>query len=549
MAVTNQLTTIHSLDQATDAVTSCTVSGADNNFTSDAGEYVEGSAGFSFDLDAETHTVVFTPSSSLDLTSKNIWIWMMFFTPSFLGTWSSGAVKCRLSDGTNYSEWYLGGSDNPLMSSAWARIVFYTGSTPDAVSGTLSISAVTTITYYFTGVSKSKLAQNVFIDYLQYGNATDGIKITGGGSGTEETFADVVGDDETAAAGMIQEVDGVYFLSGSITFGDTATNNCYFKDENQLIVSKSFYRSFTTTNRTSAESLVGSSHFTVKVQNYSTGTCNFELGSAAGGRGTSGCVFKTGGNQKISFDFNDTDIDVLKLYACTFIDCATTALPTAISGSEVYDCTWNGCGEVNVSTFKFRYCNFVNATSNAIQVDSTSFDVTDCNFISPTTAGVELTVAGPYTFNNLQFVGTSGSGPYDVNNTYGSSITVNNTGTLSNAQYYTGSTVTFQGSVTVTITVKDNDTKAAIVGAQVSMWYESVVGGGYDTQVMNEDTITSGVASETYTGTTPKECVLRVRKSEDTDDPRYYAFSDIVTIASGTGYSRTVYLKQNDKLN
>lgn len=549
MAVTNQLTTIHSLDQATDAVTSCTVSGADNNFTSDAGEYVEGSAGFSFDLDVETHTVVFTPSSSLDLTNQNLWIWMMFFTPSFLGTWSSGAVKCRLSDGTNYSEWYLGGSDNPLMSSAWTRIVFYTGSTPDAVSGTLSISAVTTITYYFTGASKSKLAQNVFIDYLQYGAATDGIKVTGGGVGTEEAFSDVYGDDVTAAAGILQYLDGVYYLNGSITFGDTATNSCYFKDTNQLVVSKSFYRSFTTANRTSAESLVGSSHFTITVQNYAAGTCNFQLGNSVGGRGVSGCIFKTGGQTPIVFNYNDTDIDELKLYGCTFIDCATTAFPTAISGSEVYDCIWNGCGEVNVSTFKFRYSKFINATSHGIQVDSASFDVTDCDFINPTTAGVELTVAGPYTFNNLQFVGTSGTGPYDVNNTYGSAIVVNNTGTLSNAQYYTGSTVTFQGSVTITITVKNSLTKANIENAQVSMYYESVAGGGYDTQVMNEDTLATGVAEETYTGATPKEALLKVRKSDDLDNPRYYPFSDIVTIAPSTGYTRTVYLEPNDILN
>ena len=81
------------------------------------------------------------------------------------------------------------------------------------------------------------------------------------------------------------------------------------------------------------------------------------------------------------------------------------------------------------------------------------------------------------------------------------------------------------------------------------MWYQSVAGGKYDTQVMNEDTVSGGIATETYTGATPKECALRVRKSDDLDDPRYLAFSDIVTIASGTGYTRTVQLKQNPTLN
>ena len=168
-------------------------------------------------------------------------------------------------------------------------------------------------------------------------------------------------------------------------------------------------------------------------------------------------------------------------------------------------------------------------------------DVQECSFVTPTTAGVELTVAGPYTFVNLGFVGTSGSGPYDVNNTYGSSITVTNTGPDSNSQYYTGSTVVFEGSVTITITVKNKGTLAVIVGAQTSV---QLLASPY-TQIMNEDTIAGGIAIEAYTGSTPVDVVVKVRKSDSADDPRYFAESSIDTIAASTGLTKTVLLTEN----
>ena len=239
MAVTDQRTLIHACEQTTDATTSCVLSSSSGGaFSNDPEEHIEGTYGYAFDLDIETHDVTFTPSSSLNLSNQVLWVWFRFLTDPYLDTWNNGGVKCRLSDGTNYSEWYLGGAG--VFGSKWKMVPFYTGSTPDAVSGTLNLSAVTSIVYYFTGVTKSKLPYNVFVDYLTYGSVGTGIKITGGGVGTEEAFSDVYGDDQTAAAGLLDYDSGVYFLNGAITFGDTATNNCYFKDTNQIIVSRDY---------------------------------------------------------------------------------------------------------------------------------------------------------------------------------------------------------------------------------------------------------------------------------------------------------------------
>ena len=103
----------------------------------------------------------------------------------------------------------------------------------------------------------------MFIDFLQYGADGTGITVTGGTSGTPEALSDVVGDDATIAAGILFERNGVYLMNGPIEFGDSAgTGATYFSDSDQVLTSIDHYRSFTTTNRTSAESLVDSTHNT-----------------------------------------------------------------------------------------------------------------------------------------------------------------------------------------------------------------------------------------------------------------------------------------------
>jgi hypothetical protein len=93
----------------------------------------------------------------------------------------------------------------------------------------------------------------------------------------------------------------------------------------------------------------------------------------------------------------------------------------------------------------------------------------------------------------------------------------------------------------MTITVKNKDTLAVIQNAQTSIQlYNSPY-----TQLMNEDTNASGIATESYGGTTPVDVVVKVRKSETTDDPRYFPVSRIETVQSVVGLSATVLLEEN----
>jgi hypothetical protein len=105
--------------------------------------------------------------------------------------------------------------------------------------------------------------------------------------------------------------------------------------------------------------------------------------------------------------------------------------------------------------------------------------------------------------------------------------TVAHTGTTGTVSYYkarSGDTVTISSSVTVTITVKDEDGNL-IDGVRTGVFKTSD-----KTEIMNEDTV-SGVATENYTGSTPVEVEVRCRKASS-GSTKYKNYSSIQTIDS-----------------
>jgi hypothetical protein len=64
------------------------------------------------------------------------------------------------------------------------------------------------------------------------------------------------------------------------------------------------------------------------------------------------------------------------------------------------------------------------------------------------------------------------------------------------------------------------------------------------TELMNEDTTAGGLASESYAGSTPVDIVWKTRKSDELDDPRYFAQSGLGEITSD-GFTLAVLMKEN----
>jgi hypothetical protein len=109
-------------------------------------------------------------------------------------------------------------------------------------------------------------------------------------------------------------------------------------------------------------------------------------------------------------------------------------------------------------------------------------------------------------------------------------------------EYFTdnaGGTWSPPASVTVQVTVVDKD-NAPISGVQTAVYITST-----KAELLNTDTNGSGIASASYTGSTPVAVYIRCRKSS-TGDTKYKAFSTSGTVATTTGLDTTVVLQEDN---
>ena len=218
-------------------------------------------------------------------------------------------------------------------------------------------------------------------------------------------------------------------------------------------------------------------------------------------------------------------------------------LSTFQSGLTITGNVFNACLQVDPSTSTFNNNKFTNsvATDGTVLWPTDDTNISDLQF-EICDNDIEYDASSDSTtptFTNILHDDTGSD--YDVNNTSGGVVTIALSGT-SNANSYTGPVVTFSSSVILSIKVQD-ESKAVIENAQTSIF---LLDSPY-TQLMNEDTLATGFAEETYTGSKPVDIVYKSRKSETTDDPRYYAFSNTGQITSD-GFSALITLKVNPNI-
>lgn len=235
---------------------------------------------------------------------------------------------------------------------------------------------------------------------------------------------------------------------------------------------------------------------------------------------------------------------VAKLYTITGTH-GTNAVPaTLLATSKAFDVT-TLTGSLAVTRFEFDDSEFytLTATNNyAIAVEYTGGD--GSNYISvgrdasaPSHGGNGATYTTSWTSdsNDTIFYVFSG-GEVTINSQNGSNPSeskVSNTGTPPGV-------VNINNSVALTINVQDVN-KDPIQNAQCSIF---LLNSPY-TQLMNEDSTAGGVATEPYNYPgSPVDIVVKVRKSNTADNPRYEAFSATGQITA-SGFSLTVTLRVN----
>jgi hypothetical protein len=409
----------------------------------------------------------------------------------------------------------------------------------------------------FKNTAKSKLADNCFVDWIRYGTVP-ALTITGTNAVTDAGWSEVLSGDTTGIFGIIRQQKGGYILKGSVQIGDssgTATTN--FTDTGTALVFDDLP--------------VGNAHYKITIAGNGTGTTDVRLGSVVGSgddrQGVIGNNISTAGpSWEWDSDTDIADLDGVDLYGCTFTGAKAGVGLDDGNKTSVISTSFVNCGAVKTggtnNGAEILNCFFIDpdgTTNNyGLQFDQTpsggtmTTTVKQCNFITSGTPTTQYMVHFPYSgdytvgFTDMQLFGSFTSGTL-CNTGTDADVTVNATGTtnFTTAEFSstdvtgpdTGS-VTVSVSVPITITVLD-EAGDPVVTAQTSVYLSSD-----NSEVMNTDTNGSGVASSTFSGSTPADCYIRVRKGS-TGATKYFPGSTSGNIASGTGLTTTVVLRED----
>ena len=506
----------------------------------DGTEQIEGNGACASDVDIET-TIMLGPAMTavnMSTTKYAVYPWVKSFTASFLDIKANGGLFGVLSDGTNSSYWYINGSDT--YPGGFEVMVFNSDATPDGNSGTAAnLASITRIGVGFKGLSKSKLADNSFLDYVRYASGT-ALKITGSNTTTDDGWSEVLTGDTTLIAGVIKSQTGSYVLKGPVELGDGAgVLATTFTDDGSVII-------FDT-------SPVGDNHHALACIGNATGatsvTFNNQTFIGAGGR--------------FGFDQTDANLDSFTLLGgalthagavkfqsgqtvsgVVFTDSLTTSIANDLTG-----CTLAVCGLITLETGGTLDACLIDEPTGAIGVTTQSPAgaalITNTEFISDGTGnGLEITgTAADMTLTDVDFTGYSATVDADkaifVNIATGT-MTINisgGSGVTADAHVRTaGAVVTVASSVPVTITVLDNETGLPIAStARVTLLNDSTKA-ELDSAAVNA----SGVYSYSYTGATPLAVSGWVREFSLTGTD--YIQKDFSGEITSTGFSLTVRL-------
>ena len=420
--------------------------------TQDTTTYKEGSASLCGTMKSSgVNTATFTPSSAVDMSSQNhLRFWFLDSAAGLLDVTSNGGIRVGISDGTNTGYWYVAGSDT--YDGGWLNVVIDVTSTVDDGTQPTNLSTISTIYIAINQTASGKNFDNVWIDNLCL---CDGLTAYGDDSSDYFDFEDIYqADDTSLGIGIIRKIGGQYYSTGSIEIGDSAgTSGTMFQAMSQVLVFE--------------DREVSSSLYDLSPVDNGTGTTEFILGNKVGTAGIQGCVIRTQSETqtpKFTIDGSGSNVDNFKLYGTTFFDAGVITLGNDATEVEVVSCSFESCDQLIMNDCNTSSCFFINTSSTAGAILwNETIQIADSSFVGNTTgAGIEMPSATgtPYSYNGLTFSGNT----YDVNNTSGSAITVNKL-SGSDPSTYTGSSVTFSASFTLTLTGIVEGTNVTIVNS------------------------------------------------------------------------------------
>jgi hypothetical protein len=421
-----------------------------------------------------------------------VYIWGNFLAAGLLQTRNTGGfgvfLESNTPSATQYKLWYFYGSDN--YSGGWKRFVLDPNETVSASSGTAI--DLTAVRYFglFADTTATARFDNLVVDQIRVGT---GITVTGT-STSDALVADLLANEATNRHGVIQALNDpqtAVELNGKLILGDTtaATNSTLSDVNSKIFVAEPRYY-----DGSSFTNAVPLNYFDINCVG-GTGTNSVTIGKAVGAdAGRNGWSVVGNSTYDVNMSFDDGNVNTNEWYGCSFENLTGSLTWGTNSAHKLFSSSFTGCEQFDpVGAAKIRNSLFISAASTAGSLLwNESIDIQNCQFIANTTgAAVEHPSAAgsPYTHTNLTYSGNT----YDVNNTSGSSIEVQKSGT-SNPTTYTGSTVTFTASTAFTINIKDADGNTITDACEVT-----IVRNSDDVVLFEEDDIVDGSTTYNYT--------------------------------------------------
>jgi hypothetical protein len=426
--------------------------------------------------------------------------------------------------------------------------------------GTLDQTACTHIGYGGEHASKAQGAiDNAFMDCFRYiANGSFALTVNGGTIGTPETMADVFGDDVVGGWGMVANPLGAQYVFAAPTeWGapPAATADSYF-----TATGEQWYW----VGDNAGGHALGDDNFPFRLAGNSTGTNSWVI--------TGVVIVNTG--TRAQFDMSDAEMDIVEVDGASLIGVGAIELPSSGGTSRFTLSTiFSDCDQVtnngaDMDGSSVLLSNVIADTgallyNEAADPDGTLDNLTlssgatahhaidfgtavDSSLVSITLRGIAFNGFGAVDdadASTVRFL--AGSGSLTLNlidcTVDGISPVASGGGQNFSVDDAAGMTVTVVvAPVTLQITVSDADTLLPIENVQTSIHLAD----SPFTELMNEDTTASGIASESYAGSTPIDIVWRTRKSDDLDSPRYFAQSGLGEITTA-GFTLSVSLEEN----
>jgi hypothetical protein len=490
---------------ACDAITGITAIGT-TKASQETDNYMEGSAsvGFEQKTTANERKGGYCTVTSTNLSNTYLAIWIFITAQQSIATLASGGVRVYVGDGTNWGEWYVGGSDTPWTGSGWKRVVVHTSTAFDNNSGSdPSLSGITQIGAVWYPTALLGKLPGMYMDDIEIGGTY--YEVTGGSSSDPITLADIIAADSAGFGAVVQGRAGSYEINVPLTIGDqSGSSNTYFQTTGEIVAFAD-------------QRLNGNAGIYLAED---TGTTGFQTGETAGSGdgkvGYSGSIFylsgSTIGGAGAAYQVDlSTAVDTVKVYGSTFIEAQGAAAVkfSTDTSHEVFSSSFVDCGQVDLGAVIARRLTFSGYTpdGDAALLWNSSINIRSSQFLGNTDAtndphAIEHPAAGTFAYYGLTFAGND----YDVNFSAASgTLTINcysQAGVVSNPSSYEitsgGSSVSFITAVSVKVTAQDAATYADVVGARVLV--AAATGGDLPFEDSVGLTFSAGTVTVSHTG-------------------------------------------------